>query len=56
MKKKIKELKNKYMHWCDDCDNLAYDYLNPCSGYQQEKCQKEKEEWLKKEINALRKN
>lgn len=52
-KKKLKEAKRVFMHWCDDCNALTYDYYNPCSGYRQEKCQEEKTEWLKKQVNEI---
>ena len=55
-KEKLKELKNKCMLWCENCEARAYDYLNPCSGYQQEKCQREAQEWLRREVNELWRN
>lgn len=41
----IKDLLNKYVHFCDDCPK-AYDFT--CSGSDAEKCGKEKQEILDK--------
>lgn len=51
-KERLKEIKRKYMQWCSECPWSTYGY--ECSGYQSEKCLKEREEWLKKQLKNIR--